>query len=405
VRQARTASVLFSPSVSFFLESAMRVGFDTHTALDAQSGAGHYTIDLIEALVRQAGERDEVVVFHTGPEPAATLAWLLRHERLVHVNVPVRGRRSAEWWRGFSSAAVERLLPEGGDGPRLDVLHSLWAPFLPSQTRRRILTVRCLVPAIGKLTLGFRRCLLQADTVVVTSEGLRQELARRFAEAQPRRAEELERRLRVQPPGVHPRFFGTPRAATVVGLCDAYPFLGEPYLLAAGGVADPERSLRMLIEACRSARERDASLPPLVLLGRPGDTAAVAPILDAAQDAGRVYWLQNLDSDLLPALYRGAELLVYPGLDFASGLPVLEAAAMGVASVVGASCGAAEILGPGVVVADGSEPPAWTEAILRLHQDEARRRGAAERAAERVLALTAESVAKRHWELYRELAQ
>ena len=383
----------------------MRIGLDTHGALDAQSGAGHYTIDLIEALVRQAGEEDELVVFHTGPEPAATLAWLLRHERLVRVNVPVSGRRSADWWRGFSFAAVERMLPgaaEGGAG--LDVLHSMWAPFLPSQARSRTVTVRCLVPATGKLPLAYRRYLLQADAVVVTSEGLRAELARRFAEAQPKKASELERRLRVQPPGVHPRFFGTPRPATVVGLCDAYPFLGEPYILAAGGVADPDRSLRMLIEACRLARAQDSTVPPLVLLGRPGDNTAVAPILDSAQDAGRVYWLQNLDSDLLPALYRGAEQLVYPGLDYASGLPVLEAAAMGVPSVVGAACGASEQLGDGVVVAGDVDPEAWAGAMLSLHQDERHRAAVSERALESVKQHTAESVALRHWQLYRELA-
>lgn len=382
----------------------MRIGLDTHGALDAHSGAGHYTIDLIEALVRHAGEGDELVVFHTGPEPAATLAWLLRHERLVRVNVPMSGRRSADWWRGFSFAAVERMLPGAAEGSGLDVLHSMWAPFLPSQARSRTLTVRCLVPATGKLPLAFRRSLLHADAVVVTSEGLRAELARRFAEAQPKKASELERRLRVQAPGVHPRFFGTPRAATVVGLCDAYPFLGEPYILAAGGIADPDRSLRMLIEAYRLARSQDPTLPPLVLLGRPGDNTAVAPILDSAQDLGRVYWLQNLDSDLLPALYRGAELLVYPGLDYASGLPVLEAAAMGVPSVVGAACGAAEQLGDGVVVAGDVDPEAWAEGVLSLHRDESRRAAVAECGNQKVQQHTAESVALRHWELYRELA-
>jgi glycosyltransferase involved in cell wall biosynthesis len=382
----------------------MRIGLDANTALDPRNGAGHYTIDLIEELVRQAGEGDEVVVFHTGPEPAAPLAWLLRHERLVRVNVPASARRSSEWWRSIASPAIERKLP--GGPATLDVLHTLQPPFLHSQARRKILTVRAIeADPDAKLPLAFRRSLLHADAVAVTSDGLRRELERRFARFQPKKLGLLQSRLHHVSPGVHGRFLTPPRTATVVGLCDAYPFLGEPYLLSPGGVANPERSLRLLIDACRLARDRDASLPPLVLLGRAGDTTSVAPILESAQAEGRVYWLQNLESDLLPALYRGAELLLYPGFDYAFGLPVLEAVAMGVPSIVGAACGAAEMLGAGVgveVVEQMLTAESWASALLALHRDEGRRRALAEGGHARARSQTWEAVAKRHWELYRE---
>lgn len=385
----------------------MRIGLDANAALDPQNGAGHYTLDLIEELIRQATEVDRLLVLHTGPEPPAALAWLLRHDRLVPVQVPPRARRSSDWWRTLSVPAVERMLPDG-EGAGLDVLHALRPPFLPSQARRRVLTLRALDPDTSvKLPLSLRRTLLKADAVVVTSEVLRLELERRFGQAQPKKLVELQRRIRVIPPGVHPRFFTPPRTATVVGLCDAYPFLGEPYLLAPGGVAAPERALRLLIEACRLASQRDATLPPLVLLGHPDDTSSVTPILEAAQKDSRVFWLQSLDSDLLPALYRGAELLLYPGLDHAFGLPVLEALAMGVPSVVGFTCGAAERLGAGVGVEVVSEvePGAWADALLALHQDESRRRILAERGLEVAKSQTSESVARRHWTLYREISQ
>jgi glycosyltransferase involved in cell wall biosynthesis len=382
----------------------MRIGLDANAALDPHNGAGHYTLDLIEELVRQAGDDDQVVVLHTGPEPVATLAWLLRHERLVRVNVPARARRSSAWWRSLRFPNVERLLP-GGEGASLDVLHALRPPFLPSPARHRVLTVSALAPdSEAKLPLAFRRVLLKADAVAVTSEGLRRELERRFELAQPKRLAELQQRLRVLPPGVHPRFFTPPRTATVVGLCDTYPFLGEPYLLAPGGVADPERSGRLLIDACRLARERDPSVPPLVLLGRPDDTASMTPILDLAQAAGRVYWLQSLDSDLLPALYRGAELLLYPGLGHAFGLPVAEAVAMGVPSIVGADCGAAELLGEGVSVVAEVDAEPWAAKLLQLHQDDAERRRVAGLGLERIRTQTWEAAAQRHWALYRELS-
>jgi glycosyltransferase involved in cell wall biosynthesis len=385
----------------------MRIGLDAHAALDPKNGAGHFTLDLLEELARQTGEGDQLVVFHTGPEPPASLAWLFRHDRLVRVSVPARARRSAAWWSRFAVPAVERMVP-GGDGAALDVLHCLRPPFLPSQARRRVLTVGAVAPDDGaKLPPSFRKALLLADAVVVTSDRLRRELCRRFEQAQPRKLAELERRIRVLSPGVHPRFFIPPRPATVVGLCDAYPFLGEPYLLAPGGVANPELSLRLLIEACRLARDAEPGLPPLVLLGSPEDSAFVAPILEADQNRGRVFWLQNLESDLLPALYRGAQLVLYPGLDHAFGLPVLEALAMGVPGIVGDRCGVAELVtaGDGVEAVDGVDARAWADALQALHRDEDRRRAIAERARACASAHTSEQVGRRHWDLYRELAR
>ncbi len=385
----------------------MRVGLDTQGILSGRHSSGSYFLELLPELLRIADADDRLVVFRTGPVPDSQrrsdpLAWLARDPRLGQMRAPFRGRR-ARMWRALGAPGVERLARAPGLGrPRLlDVCHSLVAPLMPSRAARRLLTVHRLeTTADGKLPRALQRSLLRAHRVIVTSQRLHAELRHRLEQARPRRAVPAAQRLLVIRPGIHERYREPPKQSELEDLCDRYPFLGESYLLAAGGAAEPEWSVPFLAEACRLATASDPTLPPLVVLAQPGDSAAIASYLQTHDLVGRLLLIQDLTTGSLPALYRGAELVLYPGRDLAFGQSVADAAANAVPAVIGPACGALEMLGAAATVPGDETVGAWSAAILALHQNNERRRALGERSRERSAAASWRRVAQDHWQLY-----
>jgi glycosyltransferase involved in cell wall biosynthesis len=84
------------------------------------------------------------------------------------------------------------------------------------------------------------------------------------------------------------------------------------------------------------------------------------------------------DADL-PALYRAAELFVYPSLHEGFGLPVLEALACGTAVITSRSSSLPEVGGEAALYVDPLDPGDIRRALAELLGDEARRRELAAR--------------------------
>ncbi len=106
----------------------------------------------------------------------------------------------------------------------------------------------------------------------------------------------------------------------------------SPWLLAVGMMrADAKRdSYLVLAEALEALADQDWRL--LVV----GDGPARAEIEGAfAGLADRIDWLGEVPPEALPAIYAAADLLVWPGINEALGLSVLEAQAAGLPAVVG----------------------------------------------------------------------
>ncbi|HVS15131.1 MAG TPA: glycosyltransferase [Thermoanaerobaculia bacterium] len=377
----------------------MRIGLDLGTALPASDAPPPAVVELVAELMRQAGEEDEVVVFL--PDAAGPIAWRIRDHKLRQVEAPFGAGRSAELWRALSFPAVERL-SAGPNGPRvgaLDVCHSLEPPLMPSRARRRVLTV----PSLSELSGSLRRSLRRADRILVTSAALQGALLERLRASRPGKLEQLEARVSVVHPGIHPRFAEPPKASAIESLCGRHPFLERPYLLGVGptGLHDPGAAC--LREAWARARRSAPRLPRLVLaLPAPPSAEEIAGFLEpvSAGDEGPVI-LEAPEAELLPALYRGAELVLHPARDHRFGRPVAEAAAAGVPVVVGAECGVFEVLCEAAVPVTAEDPETWAQAIVALHRapDERARRSQAglEPARRTSWARTAAQL----WEIYR----
>ncbi len=378
----------------------MNLGFDTNSILSSPSGAATYFLELLPALLSQAGEADQLYVFSADDEDKEPLPFLLRNQKLHGVNAPFG---SGRLWRNLKFPAVERLVRDQDLDGRLDVCHSFHPPLMPSLANRRLLTVHEVDTANGDdLSGALRRSLLEAEFVVTTSRGLSTELERRLLHWKPKLDEnDLARRFQVVPPAVHERYLEPPKGATVEDLCKRFPFLEEPYLLAAGAASEPRRSVPLLAEAYARAATSEPTLPVLVFVAieeRVEEVAAAVKQFEGLE--GRLLVMEEVATEELPALYRGAEFLLHPGLDFTYGSAVLEAAACGIPSVVGTRCGVLEILGSSLLVPGKDEPESWSSAILELHRDENRRATRVAEAKVRARSSWAR-VAEAHWLLYR----
>jgi glycosyltransferase involved in cell wall biosynthesis len=177
-------------------------------------------------------------------------------------------------------------------------------------------------------------------------------------------------KVRVVPHGVEPPFQPEGQAST-----------GE-YALAVGTI-EPRKNLPRAVEAAQQAGI---------------ELRVVGP--EGWGEVG-VQSLGFVSDEVLAALYRGAQCLVYPSLYEGFGLPVLEAMACGT-PVVTSSFGATAELGRGAaVLVDPYDVDAIAKGI-----EEARRRREELRAAglERAARYTWEETARQTLEVYREAA-
>lgn len=320
----------------------MRVGLElTVLELDA-GGTARAARGLAEAL--RARDDVELVTLRQGGLVRGRIArGLVRELAWLPLGLPVRARRAG-----------------------LDVLHCP-GPNVPLRPGRvpLVITVHDDVAwahpewmgraNVAQHRLVLERALPRAAAVLTSSAFTRDALLERFA---------LDpRRTHVVALGVDAHFHRT----------DGAPHEGHtPYLLAVGTL-QPRKNL----EAALAAFERavDTGLEHrLVIVGARGwRDATLLARLQGSRHAGRIRLAGFVADDELPALYRGADALLFPSRYEGFGLPALEAMASGT-PVVAASAGALpEVIGEAGVLVDPDDPDAFVTALLELLADADRR--------------------------------
>jgi glycosyltransferase involved in cell wall biosynthesis len=155
------------------------------------------------------------------------------------------------------------------------------------------------------------------------------------------------------------------RAALAVrfGLAPDVPWLIAVAMMRPG---DKLRSYEMLGAALAGLMDRDWRL---VVVGdgkaRPEVEAALAPL------GPRVAWAGGADPDGLPQLYAAADLCVWPAINEAYGMVLLEAQAAGLPVVAGASGGVAAIVAGGRtgLLTPPGDAAAFAASVARLLDD------------------------------------
>ena len=317
----------------------MRIVFDVSPLSHPRSGVGNYIRGSFAGLVEAAGSDHEVVAFApTSPAGAKTIRAALEgipvETRLLRLPFAhawrtawsLLGHPAAERWLGPFDALhfTDWMTPPQRSGIRSTTVHDLVPTHFPQWTTARTRSMH------GRKDRAAKGC----DVVFCNSEHT---------------AGDVERTL------------GIPRERLLV----AYPGLGDgfgpdgsarslpegPYLLTVATL-EPRKNLGTLLEAHR-------------LLGD-------GPVLAVAGAAGwggvevsgeRVVRLGYVADEELPALYRGASALVYPSRFEGFGIPVIEAMACGVPTVVSSHPSLDEACGDAAVRVDPESPQAVAAGI------------------------------------------
>ncbi len=347
-----------------------------------------------------------------GPAEVTVLANpLVEAAYAERVGAPVRLHRVRSYRAGDSSATralamawarvaprvVARDVPDG-----IDVLHH---PVTVPIPRLRTPTVTTVFDVqhherpelFGRAELAFRRWAYdgaaeRADAVVTTSEYSRDRLAE-YTGASPERIVAI-------PMGIDHDRFRPEKDAADDELRPLLDDLGSFVVYPAN--LWPHKNHERLIDALALVADQDLTL---VLTGQ--TYGRLDPLVERALGRGvgaRVRHLGYLDAELVPALYRAADALVFPSLYEGFGSPPLEAMACGCPVASATSASLAEIVTGAAVVIDPESPESIAAAIDRVRGDSALRTELYAAGIERAGRFTWETAAHRHTEVYARLA-
>jgi glycosyltransferase involved in cell wall biosynthesis len=332
---------------------------DVSAAVHRRAGLGRYAESLTRALV--AVHPDRYALFYNR-ERGIELLPGLEHMLTRTVALGYKPWRMLVWLGQLARVGFDNLLPGAG------LFHATEHLLLPLRSIPTVLTVHDLIfrhlPAHHKplnrwyLNLTMPLYCRRATHVIAISECTRRDLTAAYG-IPPEKVtviyEAAAPRFRVQPP-------------EAVAAVRARYGLPDRYLLFVGTI-EPRKNLTRLLAAFETIHAEGLS-DGLVIVGKRGwlygDFFArleKSPAQDAVLCPGYVP-----DEDL-PAVYAGAQGLVFPSLYEGFGLPVLEAMACGTPVVASNASSIPEVGGDATLYFDPPDVEAMVEAIRRLLRD------------------------------------
>jgi glycosyltransferase involved in cell wall biosynthesis len=318
------------------------------------TGLGIYAVNAIEALAA-LGER--LMVYTSRPE-AITAAPSTQIRRITAAARPERGRRGhlarLLWVQLGLRRQLRRdrpeillsLMPEGlfwPSIPQVVTVHDVLPLHYPREYPRQQYYFRHYVPAV----------LRRSRAVITISEASRQEIIRAY--------QVPAEKIHVALCGYDARRF-TPYGpeSDVTG--------SEPYALYVGNVM-PHKNLGRLVDAFATVSGRMRGR--LVIRGwgkrQPVETLRARIARHGLED--RVDWQPYASDGELPALYRGARMLVLPSLAEGFGLTALEAMACGTPVITSNTSSLPEVVADAGLLVDPHDTTTIAEAMARLFSD------------------------------------
>jgi glycosyltransferase involved in cell wall biosynthesis len=189
----------------------------------------------------------------------------------------------------------------------------------------------------------------------------------------------------------HDRFSLSPAAGDAERLAPLA--LPERFLLYPANMW-PHKNHERLVEALARSHDRDVHL---ALSGQ--DYGRLDALLEHARRldvAGRVIHLGHVAADVLPALYRRAQGMIFPSLFEGFGLPLLEAMACGCPVAASDRSALPEVLGDAGLLFDATDVDDVAAAIDRLAADDRGRDAVVQVGLARALEFTWERCAAAH---------
>jgi glycosyltransferase involved in cell wall biosynthesis len=322
-------------------------------------GAGRYTVALASGLAARSDVELHLLTRRTDRARWATFA----PSAVVHGSAPVRRPVRLTWEQARGGSLATRTGADLWHGPHYTMPLRVEVPS--------VVTIHDLTffdhPEWHERTkvVFFRRIIraaAQRATVLVCVSAYTAERLRALLDP---RGEVVVAHHGVD----HDRFVANAdRAADLAALADHG--IQPPYVAFASTI-EPRKNVPTLVRAFARVA---ASRPDLrlVLAGADGWGARAARDAIAASGvATQVLRPGYLASDLVPALFRQAELVAYPSFEEGFGLPALEGLACGAPVVTTTGSALAEVVDDAALLVPPDDPVALADAMTRVLDDTA----------------------------------
>jgi glycosyltransferase involved in cell wall biosynthesis len=212
-----------------------------------------------------------------------------------------------------------------------------------------------------------------------------------------------ESRVEVIYNAIDERFWQQPTADDMERVRERYQ-LNAPFVLYAGNIK-PHKNLERLIEAFNMLRQtphlKDVQL--LIIGDEISKYAALRRAVHRHKLHRHVRFFGFVSDQTLAALYRLADVFVFPSLYEGFGLPPLEAMASGTPVITSNVSSLPEVVGDAAIKIDPYDPSAIAEALGRVLTDAALRADLRARGLERARSFSWERSIRRVREVYDEV--
>ncbi|MSS73735.1 MAG: glycosyltransferase family 1 protein [Candidatus Latescibacteria bacterium] len=365
----------------------LRIGLDGTTLQPGRSGIGFYTEHLFAGLLSVDGAND-YVIFSNAEVRSDRIPPGLVHRR--H-RFPVRGI----WMQVVLPFLLRRarvdvchytnyVAPLLSGRPSVVTFHDMTVLLLPdcSPWKKRLL-LRPLIPLIAR----------RADAIIAVSESARQDVLRLLHVP--------AEKVHVIHEGVAPVFRPVEDAQARARVQVRYGLRG-PYFMAVGSV-EPRKNLVRLARAFQKVRDEAGEGLQLLIVGGKGWRSEEI-MREIRRVVGKaVVWAGYAPSEDLPALYGGAEALVYPSLYEGFGLPVIEAMACGAPVITSDNSSLKEVAGDAALLVDPEDVDAISGAMRRVREDENLRADLRRRGLARAAQFSWEEAARQTLKVYEQV--
>jgi glycosyltransferase involved in cell wall biosynthesis len=341
----------------------VNIYIDVSAAVHRRAGLGRYAESLARALV--AADPHRYALFYNrerGVEPLAGLEHLPTHT----VTLGYKPWRTLAWLGQLAPVGLDNLLPDA------ELFHATEHLLLPLRSIPTVLTVHDLIfrhlPEHHKplnrwyLNLTMPLYCRRATHVIAISECTRHDLVAAYG-LPPEKVtvvyEAADFRFRPQP-------------SEAVAAVRARYGLPDRYLLFVGTI-EPRKNLTRLLSAFEVVHAEGLT-DGLTIVGKRGwlygDFFAR---LEASPVRNAVLFPGYVPDEDLPAVYAGAQALVFPSLYEGFGLPVLEAMACGAPVVASHVSSIPEVGGEAALFFDPTDTDEMAQTIRCLLHDAALR--------------------------------
>jgi len=295
----------------------MKIGFDAKRAFLNQSGLGNYSRNLLSSLFRYFPGHDYLL--YTTKRSDSSFSRSLDQRKNVSVTTPDNfiDKKLGGRWRSYG---ITPLLNQAQAGVYHGLSNEL--PFnIHKFSGKKIVTIHDLIflrypelyPALDRKIYDkkFRKACAAADLILAVSRQTASDLQEFYGIP--------EKKIKVIYQSCNEAFYSPPAAAEAARIREKYK-LPERYLLYVGTIEE-RKNLLTVVKALREVKD-----VPLVAVGKKkGYFSEVAALIKEYGLGPRIFLPDQVNNEELPAIYRGAELFIYPSVFEGFGIPVLEA--------------------------------------------------------------------------------